>query len=253
MSGFFQSTIDLLRGKMTLSDYIRKRPLETSVLKLMGAKKRADFVSLGFNCEVSQRFQDAFPQGISHYLFTWTYDHDRNLFLEALKNLDNVADSEYEVLPVGMITNLRYQISFHPKNHTKDDLFNEDGTLSDKVPEAITELKSRITHLALKTKNLNKTVKKIKFVMKLNNVSPKNDIDFLRNLNSILNDLYTDYVLIVVTSKEIHNDDEFEFISEHFEDDDRVNLYRIKSYAPSGDTSHGGDVKGWLNIIKKYM
>ena len=85
---FIQSFINLILRNSTFREF--KRNLYKSFIGKSIDYYNCKFdeiVSLGTDCEISQRLTDIFINGkFEHYLYTWSFEYDRSLFLESLKN-----------------------------------------------------------------------------------------------------------------------------------------------------------------------
>ena len=215
----------------------------------------SDIISLGYNCEVSQRFVDIFTNSeFKHFLFTWSYENDRNGFLGALMNLDYFTDSEYKLLPNGMLKNEKYDIDFHPL--CPIEVFtNGKEDVSKYLPDIIDELISRSNHLAM---NLLKVFceenRSILFVMKMKYKNVQDDIKFLEKLNDILADSVnpsSKYTILVVLSKQ---DYKRKYRKELFKTKiDNVEYAMVSRYAKDESTDVDGDLIGWYRILRSYI
>ncbi len=216
--------------------------------------KYNEIVSLGYNCEVSQRLQDIFNKKFEHYLFTWSYECDRELFLESLNNLNNFTESEYSILPNGMIKHERYNIRFHSR-FSKDQLINNDGSFTNNVEPAINELKERLTYLSNKTENIFKTNKKILFIIKLKRTNIQDDFNYIEKLNKILSLKFTEkspeYTLLVVIEKNNYSKNELKLINS--KNNQYIKYEAISHFADDPYTDIHGDIFGWYRVIKKYL
>ena len=211
-----------------------------------------EIIGLGYNCEIGARLIDIFGDNFNHFLFTWSYECDRDLFLKALKELDNFLNEDYTVQPWGMIQNNHYLINFHSR-YKKDELFNDDMSLSQIVSVAIEELKSRVNYLAKKLENVFKEKKKVLFIIKLKYTEHSKDIEYIKKLNTLLKKKFNcsnpKYRLLVVISKKNYPNPELLF------DNLPTNVFIgiVRSFAPDSNTPNGGDIIGWKKILKKHI
>lgn len=251
-----KDTIDFLTQKITYRKY--KRRLYRFTFGKMFDYYNCNFdevISLGYNCEISNRLYDIFTKGnFEHYLYTYTYEHDRNSFLESLKNLENFVESEYSLLPWGMIKHEKYNIGFHSKYDTEE-LLKDDAHHEEILSTAIEELKSRIKHLSQKTENIFKSEKNILFIIKIKYDNFKDDFEFIKNLNHILQNKFTNknakYTLLVVLSKKNYpKSDLKKFLNCNLAN---VKVDTIKNFAVSAFADIDGDIFGWYKILKKYI
>lgn len=212
-----------------------------------------DVIGLGYNCEVSARLQDVFGDKFSHYLFTWSYQYDRDLFLDALNELGDFSNDDYTVLPWGMIQNNKYLIGFHSR-YTKNELINDDKSLTSLVPDAINELKSRVRHLAEKLENIFKQNKRVLFVIKLQYTDYNKDIEYIIKLNELIKKKFACanpiYLLLVVISRKNYPNYR-RVLSVNLPDNVRIGT--VHYFAPDSNTDNGGDIVGWKRLLKKYI
>ena len=211
-----------------------------------------EIISLGYNCEVTARLEDVFGDKFSHFLFTWSYEYDRELFLKALEELGNFSNEDYTVLPWGMIQNNRYRIGFHSR-YPKNELFNNDKSLTSAVPAAIEELKSRVKYLAEKLENIFRQNKKVLFVIKLQYTGWNKDIEYIIKLNELIKKKFScsnpKYKLLVVISRK--NYPKLDLLYDKFPDN--VDIGFVNAFAPDSDVLNGGDIIGWKRLLKKYI
>lgn len=128
-------------------------------------------VSLGTNCEVSYFIEQFTNAPLDSYISSWArMNFDTISSLDILDDPKSVLDSEWSILPWGMFKNERFNVGFHSKK-TKEELFPSGGKEYDKTvyDEALTELKSRVNHLADKMERLykNDAEENILFVCKV--------------------------------------------------------------------------------------
>ena len=112
-------------------------------------------VSLGTNCEVSFFIEQFCSKPIDSYISSWArMNFDAIKCLDMFENLDKIVDSDWTILPWGMFKNERFNVGFHPKM-SKEELFEDNGSLNvTAYDNALSELKSRLGHLAEKTEKL---------------------------------------------------------------------------------------------------
>lgn len=238
-----QAIIDLCRRKISFKDFYRRlflRPHFDAVL------------SLGYNCEVTQRISDVFGGVFEHYLYSWSYERNRNLFLDSLNNLKDFANSNYSILSSGMILHERYNIAFHSR-YKKFELFNEDGTYTSNVTKAISELKSRLAHLSQKTEKLFQSNKKVLFIIKIKHTDFNSDKEYIVKLNNILRTKFNqrnNYRLLVIISRAEFQDSTDEFCALGIKN---VKISAIEFFAKDTETNVGGDIPGWQNAIKANL
>lgn len=218
-----------------------------------------EIVSLGYNCEVSQRFCDIFiNSAFEHFLFTWSYERDRYLFLSSLEKLENdFTNSNYYIVESGMIRHENSGIEFHSR-FEKNELIDINGGMKSYTKNyyiALVELKSRLSYLAEKTETMFRTKQKILFVMKMLYSNLEEDIEFVNSLSktiesklSNINSKYT--ILIVLSKKNYPNKDLKLLLNTKF---NNVQFETVKSFANDKRTDISGDILGWHKIFRKYI
>ena len=214
-----------------------------------------EIVSLGYNCEISQRFCDIFKNKVfEHYLYTWSYEKDRSLFLKSFDMLNDFANSGYNIVPSGMIRHERSGIDFHSR-FKKNDLIDANLIYTEKYYEALAELKSRLNYVALKTENLFKENKKVLFVMKMKYKNLYEDVKFVEKLSNIINNKYNQdtcqFSIIVVLSKRNYPKEELKkILSKKI---NHVYFESVDHFANDKYTDITGDIVGWHRILRKYI
>lgn len=217
-----------------------------------------DVISFGYNCEVSQRLCDIFKKNqFEHYLYTWSYENDRDLFIASLNNLTNFAQGNYSILAFkgtgggGSIIHETYKISFHSRYKYKD-LFNDDNSPTENTTLAIDELKSRVNHLALKLEQVFHSEKKVLFIIKLKYKNINDDINFVHQLNETLKNKFTNpkaqYKLLVVLSKQDYPKKMIKQLIK--QKNENVDFGIISSFSLDSYTDVGGDILGWYRLLK---
>lgn len=251
-----QSIINLILRKSTFREFKR------NVYKSFIGKnidyyncKFDEIVSLGYDCEISQRLTDIFINGkFEHYLFTWSYENNRDLFIEALKHLNDFTETEYTLLQSGMVKHEKYNIAFHTR-FAKNKLINSDGSPTDILPQAIEELKSRLNYLANKTENLFKSNKKVLFILKLHRTNLQEDIDYIEKLNETLKSKFCNktlkYILMVVIEGKKYTKQELKLINS--KTNKNIKYEAILHFAHGAYTDVSGDIFGWYRLLKKYL
>lgn len=145
-------------------------------------------VSLGTNCEVSFFIEQFCSKPIDSYISSWArMNFDAIKCLDMFENLDKIVDSDWTILPWGMFKNERFNVGFHPKM-SKEELFEDNGSLNvTAYDNALSELKSRLAHLAEKTEKLFSSTdsESILFVCKIDD-NYENTMLYLARLSQIL-------------------------------------------------------------------
>lgn len=250
-----QDLIDLIRRKITYRQFKRKF-YKCVCGKIDYYKCNYDeIISLGYNCEVSQRLSDIFSnEKFEHYIYTWSYQYDRNLFIDSLNNLNNFINSNFSVLPWGMIKHEKFNIGFHSR-YSKQELLNSDNTYTQKVPLAIEELKNRIKYLSEKLLNVLENKNNILFIIKLKFQDIHDDIKYISTLDKTIGEYFknrkANYTILVVLSKE-------NYPQKYIEQLININIKSIKfgiieSFAEDAHTDIDGDILGWYRLLKSYI
>ncbi len=186
-----QRFIDIIRGKYPL------------IGALKWGRKYDELCSLGYNCEVAFRLNDLLKTECNHYLFTYSFEHNREKFIECLNNLTDIQNDEYTYQTHGMFYGSKYQISFHPRNK-KEDFINKDGSINNQiVKDNLKELLSRIKYLGEKTYKLIHSDKKTLFIIKIKHTNLNEDKEFIEKLYNFFENNYknTNYKLLCVLGK----------------------------------------------------
>lgn len=201
-------------------------------------------ISLGYNCEVSFRLEDYFG-GLDSYLFSWSYEEDRELFLKALKNTDDVFSGNVSLRDDHMFADETYKIKFHPRY----DILSKSGAYTQKnYDEALSELQSRIKHLKEKTKELFASGRKVIFLVKVQDFGEEKNIKYIKALSNVLKEVVIsgNFLLVAVLEKKNIT----KKISEL--EDSILRIRTVKKFAPVKHTDIWGDVKGWYKILFEF-
>ena len=214
-----------------------------------------EIVGLGYNCEISQRMREIFKDSkFEHYLFTWSYVHDRELFIKSLSDLSTFSESEYIISPFGLVKNKNYNIAFHSR-FKQEELLNPDGSYTQNVLPAIQELKERLKHLSKKLKNVLEQSKNVLFIIKLKFHGLDKDVDFIEKLNAVLANYFcvrnAQYTLLIVISEEDYPKDSREKLLEKEWKNIKIGI--IKAFAPDACTDTGGDILGWEQLLTSII
>ena len=136
-----QKIINFTRGKTTFKDLYLHAYFLVLYLKDKCKKRNFDeIVSLGYNCEVGQRINNIFPNGFNHYLYTYSYELDRKLFLKSLDELCHIYKSNFTLIKEnGMFLADEYQIRFHSRNKNAINYFSECINRLNRIREQIPE------------------------------------------------------------------------------------------------------------------
>ena len=139
-----------------------------------------DVINLGDNCEISLCFSSIFKKSkFEHFLYSYAFSRDRDLFAKSLNNTDKITDSKFTVLQGKMIRQENYKIEFIKRKIVSDTVAKTNLLLKK-------ELKSRLEHYAEKFEKVFVNDKKVLFVIKLSYKNLRSDIAFIKKVNNIL-------------------------------------------------------------------
>lgn len=198
-------------------------------------------MSLGYNCEVSFRLIDYYGT-INPFLYSWSFELDRELFLKSLLNINSIFTEEISVADDHMFKCDQYQIKFHPRY----EIFPQYGEYTkEQYDEALKELQSRISHLKEKTITAFQSDKKKLFFIKVENKGEENNIEYIKNLYSTLKNIcYKDsFTIVCVLEKKA--------LTKKIKRIENTNLLicSLRSFAPKKHTDVMGDLIGWSKIF----
>ncbi len=207
--------------------------------------EKPTIVSLGYNCEISFRIENYFNK-LDSYLFSWSFEEDRELFLKALENIDSIFINNISLREDHMFADENYKIKFHPRY----DILPKAGMYSEiSYKDALNELTGRIAHLKDKTKTLFKEYKKVVYFVKVQDLGEESNISYIIRLEKLLRNLSQtgDYVLVAVFEKRS--------LTKKIKDLESCTLKirGLKKFAPVKHTDILGDVKGWYKIISEFV
>lgn len=213
-------------------------------------KKYDEVISLGYNCEISFRIRDYYGK-LCSWPFSWTYILDRDAFLDALDNMDEIFQGEVYVSKDARVNSMiecgKYHICFHPRG----EYVAEDGSIKQETfVEAVDELQQRISYLVKKFKEaLQNTSKQYIFFIGLTDNGKTDDIEFLISLKSKLNKLCPsgNYELVAVVAKNRFDEKLKKF------DEERIKIRTIKSFGKQKCNDISTDAKGWGKIFSEFL
>lgn len=199
--------------------------------------------SVGYNCEISFRLEN-FYEHINAMPFSWSYVLDRESFPEVLKNIDSLFAGELRLLDDNMILCENTKIKFHPRYEI---LLKDGGVSQENLAEATEELKSRVTHLKKKYRDLLGSDKRTLFLLKVENKGEEANIQFIRDVSEALKATYTsgNFTLAALVEKNAVTPAIQQLESE------QVKIRVLKKFAPRKHTDIAGDVKGWYYVLKE--
>jgi len=139
-------------------------------------------VSLGYNCEVSFLIEDYWGV-LDSYPFSWGYVKDREAFIWSLDHMDTILEGEIWFEPWACMYLCRNSmISFHPRMRA-DELMHEDGSENiENRKKAIAELRSRISYLSGKMRELFAGTESVLFLAKVKSEGKDADAAYIKGL-----------------------------------------------------------------------
>lgn len=199
-------------------------------------------ISLGYNCEISFRLEDYFTD-LDSYLFSWSYECDRDLFVEALKNIDDVFSGSVSLQEDHMFKCDKYNIKFHPRY----DILPKVGDVTEEqIKEALNELESRIAHLKMKTKSMLQDSEQKIFLMKVEDKGCEDNILFINKIYGALKEQAGgNFILTAILEKDTCNA-EIKALEK-----EGLKIRNLKKFANAKHTDIAGDISGWNKIISE--
>lgn len=209
----------------------------------MGANMYDVVTSLGYNCEISFRIEN-FLGHLEAMPFSWSYENDRILFLDALENIELLFQGPVKLMDDNMICCERFNIKFHPRYSV---LLRVGHPTEESYEECVRELRDRLDHLKSKFIDLLNSNKRTLFIVKVENNNTQDDVLYIKRLETVLKKIYAskNFKLLVVleqTAKNVLYDElETEFIAVRY----------LKKFAPKKHTDTMGDTYGWFKILRE--
>ncbi len=192
------------------------------------------FISLGYNCEVSQILKYAFG-GIDSHVWSWAYaDSIQGLVSSILNSTEILKGPTTYAFDNRGIKFTNVGLSFHARGIVN---------LSDPGDEYQKELIERVNHLIAKYSNLDEDKGKIIFIAKVK-ATGESTYKYIKSLRNALNERFPNSTLAVVLSKEIHGS--------ICNDIKNVDLYYVAHYAHPSFTSQDCCFLEWFNILTNY-
>ncbi len=209
-------------------------------------------VSLGYNCEVSFRIQDYLQGSVESYPFTWAYILDQASMGDILEKAWNadIVGKQWEVNGANMFVFSENKISLHSKGHDEKVRDDSGKIIKEWEQKALSELKSRMSHLCEKFKMLSTGGESVLFLMKIKSATTQEMAEYIKQTASFLsNHFQKDKYFYVAVVEEKTAIEELEKI---FDSRDNMAIDSVKQFAPDSDTKDGGDLNGWKDILKYY-
>ncbi|MGN0437490.1 MAG: hypothetical protein ACI4F4_03130 [Lachnospiraceae bacterium] len=209
-----------------------------------------EVISLGYNCEISFRIRDYYGKLYS-FPFSWSYILDRDEFLKALDNLEQIFQGEVHVCKDNRVNSMiecdKYHICFHPRS----EFVADDGTIPEETfDKAVEELRTRVMYLVKKFKvGLKDPNKQFVFLVGITDNGKTSDYDFLFELKSKLDILCPaqNYVLVAVIP-ENRLTTELKLIN-----DERIKIRKIRRFGTQKCNDISTDMFGWGRIFKEFL
>ncbi|MGN0014414.1 MAG: hypothetical protein ACI37T_03250 [Candidatus Gastranaerophilaceae bacterium] len=209
-------------------------------------KKYDNIIPLGYNCEIAYRFYRHF-RFIESSLFAWVYINSFEELLNALKNLDSLAQGElfYENT---MFKCLNSGIYFHGKT-SAEKITGDKENASKLIASDIEELRPRIKYLSDK---LIKTINNGKSTLFIKKISPKEAIE--PDMHDKISELYAflekfsknKFDLLLITEKSFYND--------FLYNEQNIYTRNVEQYSPDSTVTDkkSGDKFGWDVIFTEF-
>lgn len=201
-------------------------------------------ISLGYNCETSFRLENFFGK-INSMPFSWAYVMNRDLFPQALEEIDRLLEEEIQLLPDHMILCKTFQIKFHPRY---DILLPHGKMTDDSFEQALSELRQRVEHLKSKHKELFLSDTRTLFILKVEGRGEKDAMRYIESVYRVLERQYRSgrFVLLAVLEKS--------HITEGLKnlEQDRLKIRTLKKFAPVKHTDTMGDITGWWRLLVEF-
>lgn len=199
-------------------------------------------MSLGYNCEVSFRIEDYFGK-LDSYLFSWSYEEDRNAFLQALSAIESVFTGRVELQPDHMFRDEEYKIKFHPRY----DILPKTGDVDPELYEkGLDELRERLAHLKKKTVDAFCGDRPIVFIMKVENRGIEDNKKYISEVVKVLKkSVKAHFILVAVIEKRAATSELL------LMQNDVLMIRTLKRFAPVKHTDVSGDTKGWYKILRE--
>lgn len=209
-----------------------------------------EVISLGYNCEISFRIRDYYGK-LCSWPFSWSYILDRDVFLEALDNLDEIFQGEVYVCRDPRVNSMiecgKYHICFHPRG----EYVAADGSIPEETLEAaISELRNRVAHLVDKFKRaLKDPAKNYVFFIGLTDNGKSDDEEFIIKLENKLNQLCPaqNYIVVAVVPQKRYREELSLLNSEH------VKIRVIKDFGKQKCNDISTDARGWGKIFYEFL
>ena len=209
--------------------------------------KYDEVVSLGYNCEVSFRIEQYFGK-INAMPFSWTFELDRELFVAALDNIEDLFTGEVELYEDQMILDKKYRIKFHPRY----EVLRKYGTPTEETyNECVEELRGRTAHLKSKFAKLMSGDKSTLFIMKVQDLGEDDNIAYINKVMQVLLKRYASgkFTLAAVFEKNALTEKTVGLETEYA--GGQLKIRGIKKFAPKKHTDIMGDIRGWKKVIRE--
>ena len=203
--------------------------------------------SLGYNCEVSFRLENYFGK-INAMPFSWSFELNRDLFVEALEHIDDLFAGEVKLWDDQMICDVKYQIKFHPRY----DILRKYGEPTEETyAECVEELRGRVGHLKEKYKKLLVSGQSTLFIMKVEDKGEEDNIAYVKKIMDVLQRNYISgrYTLAAVFEEQAATGAVKAL--ENIYGENCLRICTLKKFAPKKHTDTMGDTAGWKRILSE--
>ena len=231
-------------------NYLKERLCFIEKIKglfLKDKKYYEKIIPLGRNCEFASnayRYHGIFESS----LFLWTAAGDPAKVIEFIKNPDDLFSQGCTFCDktAGWSCN-KFGFGFHSKNKPK--YFKQNDILdTNKVALDKKEIESRVGYLKEKFKKQIKCKDKKLFVITLDVNSNPEYIHILNNLYSVLNEVSTNFDLLIVIEQNQYHQDIKDFEQQH----ENVYIRLLEKFSDVQTANKPLDALGWTKIFNEF-
>lgn len=210
-----------------------------------------EIVSLGYNCEISFRIRNYLGY-LNSWPFSWSYILQRDKFVEALNDRGSIFQGEVSQCEDKRVNSMlqceKYEICFHPRGEYEGD----DGKVrTECFAEAVSELRSRVSHLIDKFNGLLASEKKTLFIVGISPLEESAPVHFISDLYYWLNTNYISgkFCLVAVFENADYKKYKNELVAL---ENDRLYVRKIKKFGIQRCNDISTDGVGWWKIFREF-
>ena len=196
------------------------------------------FISLGYNCEISQILKMIFGGVIDSHIWSWAFCNNVDTIAETINDPELIVEAtkgeKKEAFSGRGILYERIDMMFHARGHV--DLNNPNDPY-------VNELESRLRHLVHKYSHISLNNDSIVFIAKVRPVEKESVEHYINVLRKALDLKYPNCILCIVLSKKIH--------PQINNSNKNIHIWYIDHYAPSEYTDHCC-YEQWFRILSNY-